>query len=211
MNVSLHTNTTKRRHSSSSTTACSSSYDEYAQPIDNDRTLRFSPVDTVHTIVPAHQLVTPDQLWYTAVEYHRMKKVDIIPAIKRLQSYQDNPKGKYSSSFRGLEYRTRQGAYRRSQHKMQSISAVLWEQACQQDEVDESRIRQVYMTISVPCQQAAYQLGLEDEQNAQVVYSQPSHKQQQRLSIKLQKLFLDTTKGSSTSESSKILLRAGAA
>ena len=72
-------------------------------------------------------------------------------------------------TFRGLEYRTHQGAIRRQQNKDEAISAVLDEQDRQMKvdgKVDDEILAAVYRQINAHCQEEAHQLALGDVEPA---------------------------------------------
>jgi hypothetical protein len=72
-------------------------------------------------------------------------------------------------SPRGLEGKTREGATKRREHKLDSIAAVLEEQTLQwnEDVEDDEAIMEVYSVFSIPCAETAYQIGLNDAEEAQ--------------------------------------------
>jgi hypothetical protein len=67
-------------------------------------------------------------------------------------------------STRGLEGKTRQGAQRRRENKLDAISAVMEEQNLQWGEEvdDQEALMEVYCVYSYPCSQWAHQVGLDD-------------------------------------------------
>jgi len=75
--------------------------------------------------------------------------------------------------FRGLEYRTREGARRRQTNKITAITAVLDEQDRQIYEGiwDPEALADVYRQNSAHCIDSAFLLGLRDEQDTAVSMS----------------------------------------
>ena len=69
---------------------------------------------------------------------------------------------------RGLEGKTREGSTTRRENKLDSIAAVLEEQAMQwnEDVFDEDAIMEVYTYYTVPCAEIAHKLALEDAEAA---------------------------------------------
>lgn len=69
---------------------------------------------------------------------------------------------------RGLEGKTREGNQRRSEYKLDSIGAVLEEQNLLWNEGvdDDEAIMEVYQIWSIPSAEAAYEVGLQDEDEA---------------------------------------------
>lgn len=69
---------------------------------------------------------------------------------------------------RGLEGKTREGSTTRREHKLDSIAAVMEEQAMQwnEDVFDEDAIMEVYTHYTVPCAEIAHKLALEDAEAA---------------------------------------------
>jgi hypothetical protein len=71
------------------------------------------------------------------------------------------------SCSRGLEYRTREAFDERRARKTDAQMAVLWEQQSQRDrnEVNEKMIACAYRCHTVLSQEAAHQMGLQDERD----------------------------------------------
>ena len=104
------------------------------------------------------------QTWYTPEEFADMKK-DIQTIVRAFVKGGEHalPNG---TSFRGLEYKTKQVAKLRKARKMTAWVLVLEEQDRQLDyckTADEDLIRQAYLKVSEPCQQMAEWLGQQDE------------------------------------------------
>lgn len=101
--------------------------------------------------------------WYDKSEYNAMKS-DIIPILRKMMKgelVEESDK----ETTRGLEYRTRQGAALRQQHKINGITAVLAEQRRQRMAgiKKPELISQAYLdAAAAQCQEAAQHLAIAD-------------------------------------------------
>jgi hypothetical protein len=81
----------------------------------------------------------------------------------------DDIQRQYHHCTRGLEGKTRDGASRRKEYKLDSIAAVLDEQQLQweHDDDDDEAIMEVYQVFTIPCAQIAYEAAKLDEEYVQ--------------------------------------------
>jgi hypothetical protein len=133
---------------------------------DRKRSVSFAETASVH-IIENLQHMSNDELrntWYRKSEFDEIKK-RMIPLIKAMMRGEPTAESD-EVTFRGLEYRTRQGALRRQHNKVNSYTSVLDEQDRQRHAgvLDIDAIRNVYIQNSAHCLVSARQLGVEDEE-----------------------------------------------
>lgn len=103
-------------------------------------------------------------LWWEKKDLDGNKN-EIMAILRKMmkgQKIDENNK----QTTRGLEYRTRQGALKRQHNKFYATLAVMEEQERQfySEGRDEELIRDAYRTVTSVCQEEAYELALQDEQ-----------------------------------------------
>jgi hypothetical protein len=130
------------------------------------RKISFRPQqDQVFTIPHIDDLSEAEvaDVWYGRTDYDTMKH-SFIPIIRKMTKGEKVDETNRETT-RGLEFRTRQGAIRRQHNKLEAISAVLDEQELQHNMGmrDDEKLRKVYLSCSLHCSDAAYQLGIQDE------------------------------------------------
>jgi hypothetical protein len=102
-----------------------------------------------------------DAIWYDPDEYAKMKDECIVTVEINMDNEPLGP----DRCWRGLEYRTHEGQRQRQKNKFSALYAVLDEQQAQWDQNinDEDAITAIYINHSVPCMEAARQMGIADE------------------------------------------------
>lgn len=108
-----------------------------------------------------------DAVWYSPEDYSQIKTayqatIFLMESGKNLDSDPEH-------ETRGLEYRTQEGSWERYQNKRDVYNAVLDEQDRQWkvDQDDFEKIREIYLSHSNKCTQAAVMRGKNDEKVAQ--------------------------------------------
>ena len=103
-------------------------------------------------------------IWYDKSDYDSMKQ-SFIPIIKRLMRGAKVEESN-SETARGLEFRTREGAMKRQQNKVQAVQTVLDEQDRQLELglYDVEKISELYFKVGRPCRELARDLGVKDEE-----------------------------------------------
>ena len=135
------------------------------------KSLRFSAHNDIHLIEHLDELSDDDvaSMWYNVDEYEAMKV-----EYKKIVSLMENSNGVIQSNetSRGLEYRTRTGAWARYTNKKCSFRAVLQEQEKQWDKNirDVNAIANVYMKHSRKCRRAAFLMGRKDAMEANGIH-----------------------------------------
>ena len=112
---------------------------------------------------------TPDEIaavWYDKIDFNRMRQ-EIKNMVKFMETGTQLPSNKEST--RGLEHRTRVGAWAKFQRKKTAYCAVLDEQDNQWENgtSDYDTIAKVYMGHSAICLEEALQIGRQDAVAAQ--------------------------------------------
>lgn len=115
---------------------------------------------------------TPDEIaavWYDNSDFERIKQ-EIKTMVNFMEIGTQLPSNKEST--RGLEHRTRVGAWSKFQHKKTAYSAVLDEQDNQWKNGinDCDTIAQIYMEHSASCLEEALEIGRHDAVEAQKVH-----------------------------------------
>eukprot|EP00339_Tiarina_fusa_P015818 CAMPEP_0117036756 /NCGR_PEP_ID=MMETSP0472-20121206/26005_1 /TAXON_ID=693140 ORGANISM="Tiarina fusus, Strain LIS" /NCGR_SAMPLE_ID=MMETSP0472 /ASSEMBLY_ACC=CAM_ASM_000603 /LENGTH=210 /DNA_ID=CAMNT_0004746581 /DNA_START=139 /DNA_END=771 /DNA_ORIENTATION=- len=114
------------------------------------------------------------QSWYGKDEIKAIKN-GVRASVAKLTNFPNMPDDDDYCS-RGIENRTREGARRKLQNKVDARAAVFFEQEMQQVEgsFDEEQIADCYYEYSEPCHAAAHMVALRDEQAAKIIYATPS-------------------------------------
>jgi hypothetical protein len=118
-------------------------------------------------------------VWYDKNDFEQMKN-EIKAMVHFMETGTQLPSDK--TSIRGLEHRTRAGAWSKFQNKRNAYCAVLDEQDNQWKHSinDADAIAQVYMEHSALCQDMALQIGRRDAITAQTIHRFPSINKYQR-------------------------------
>jgi hypothetical protein len=131
------------------------------------RSVLFNPVVKNRRITHLNDISEEEKeaTWISPDSYAAIKKRCMVTVKKmmRNQLTQEDLQSELHST-RGLEGKTRQGAQRRRENKLDAISAVMEEQNLQWGEEvdDQEAITEVYCVYSYPCSQSAHQVGLDD-------------------------------------------------
>lgn len=130
------------------------------------KSLHFAPKIKVNLIplVFDYSEEEKQSCWYTAIEI-RTIKAECAATVRKVIEEQKHLNAD-TECFRGLEYRTPDGMRKRIWNKQTALDAVLDRQDIlwKLDKTDEGKsIALAYRKYSVSCQEAAHQLGLEDE------------------------------------------------
>jgi hypothetical protein len=107
-----------------------------------------------------------EDIWIQPEEYLEIRKA-CIATVKKMMKSELTEEDVESEEHcpRGLEGKTREGAGKRKEYKLDSLAAVLDEQSLQwnDDVEDDEAIMECYIVFSFPCAEAAHITGLEDE------------------------------------------------
>jgi len=133
--------------------------------------VHFDDMATVYDVICLDDY-TPEELsdaWYDRDDMIRMKEAARSDA-KLLDSGMLPKKG--GITFRGLEHRTREGAKRKRQHRMNAWGAVFCEIDFQKEDemIDEETIADAYFMYSEKCAEAAYEVAKRDALDAMNIY-----------------------------------------
>lgn len=107
-----------------------------------------------------------EAIWIQPEEYMEIRNRCIVTVKKMMRGeLTANDIESETHCTRGLEGKTREGALRRKEYKLDSIAAVLDEQQLQweHDEDDDEALMEVYQVFTIPCAEMAYEAGLRDE------------------------------------------------
>ncbi len=130
----------------------------------------FAPVTEIQEVPHVNDLESEDvaEIWYCKRDYEVIKAT-YMTTVRMMASGSTSLlfENEEDHCFRGLEYRTREGARRRQGNKITAITAVLDEQDRQIYEGiwDPEALAEVYRRTSAHCTDAAFLLGLRDEQD----------------------------------------------
>ena len=136
-------------------------------------TVSFFPTVAVLNIrhIDDYSMQEINELWTTkeenAANRHECMVVCSIMTANGRNYLLPEEEAQTGSCSRGLEYRTREAFDERRARKTDARMAVLWEQQSQRDrnEVNEKMIACAYRCHTVLSQEAAHQMGLQDERN----------------------------------------------
>jgi hypothetical protein len=148
-----------------SSSSCVCHYSSSVLSIERKRTIRFALEDQVLEIPNREDYSASDiqATWYNRHEFLSMRR-QISHALQVLETNCERP----SPPPRGLEYRTEEGARKRTLNKRDAHSAVLSEQEHQWRAgamENPERIAANYNAVSVKCAGMALLAGVQDEQN----------------------------------------------
>lgn len=175
--------------STSCSTACSSSPEGKEARLPS-RNVHFNlDACEVFNIIHVDDIPEEDicEIWYTAEEYSNIKK-DYQITIFMMDEGEKISGDDHTS--RGLEYRSKEGAWARYENKRDAYNAVLDEQDQQwkDDADDEEKIRAVYLEQSTKCRNAAILRGMQDEEDVKEYLRpkrEPRKKNSRRRKIKV--------------------------
>lgn len=119
-----------------------------------------------------------ESIWIQPEEYHEIRQ-RCITTVKKMMMGDLTVEDIESEEHcpRGLEGKTREGAAKRKEFKLDSLAAVLEEQSLQwnEDVEDDEAIMECYSVFSIPCAQAAHETAVEDEQVIQEYIQEEEH------------------------------------
>lgn len=130
----------------------------------------FAPVTEIQEVPHVNDLDPEEisEIWYCKRDYEMIKST-YMQTVRMMANGSTSQlfENEDDHCFRGLEYRTREGARRRQSNKITAITAVLDEQDRQIYEGiwDPEALADTYRRTSAHCTDAAFLLGLRDEQD----------------------------------------------
>lgn len=132
------------------------------------KSVRFTEENEVLEIPHLDDIPDSDveAIWYSAKEYSDIKASYQL-TIFMMESGEKISSDNCEHTTRGLEYRTQEGAWARYENKRDAYNAVLDEQDRQWkvDKDDFEKLREIYLSHSTKCAQAAVVRALQDEQD----------------------------------------------
>jgi hypothetical protein len=135
------------------------------------KTVRFSESNEICPVQHLDEYTDQElaAIWYDSDDYSEIKN-SYQHTIMMMECSKTFPEGEYTS--RGLEYRTRKGAWARHENKRAACGAVLDEQDVQwsKNKDDHDEIARVYREHTVKTANAAYAAALKDARAAREVY-----------------------------------------
>lgn len=133
------------------------------------RRVQFKETVSVRPIVHVNNMCDDEiaDVWYNKTECQDMKR-SMALTVKMISAglFQGDDD---EHCARGLEYRTRAGATRRRENKVNALDAVLDEQDRQRGrgmEPDDEAIRQCFLDENLHCRLAALEKGIADQEEA---------------------------------------------
>jgi hypothetical protein len=188
-----------RSYSSSSSPLCVDQYDAESvyEPVYDlkeqtkgalpplTKSARFSETNEVFPIKHLDEFSDEEvrAIWYDANEYAEIKNnykatIFMMECGKQLHEHEH--------TSRGLEYRTQEGAWARYENKRDAYNAVLDEQDLQwkEDTDDWDALSRAYLEHSSKCAKAAFEIGLQDAEEAHNIYANLYQKDKSKKGIK---------------------------
>ena len=132
-------------------------------------TVSVRPITHVDNI-PEEEIAA---IWFCKKDFEDIKRS--FATTLRLISYGEFKGDDEEHCSRGLEFRTRAGALQRRDNKWNALNAVLDEQDRQKELGinNDKLLSQIYITENRHCRQAAFKLGLCDQDEAQSLHRTP--------------------------------------
>jgi hypothetical protein len=161
------------------------------------KSLHFSPQIKVHSIPRIYDYSEEEakKICFYTVNEIRTIKAECAATVRKVLEEQKHLHTD-TECFRGLEYRTPDGMRKRIWNKQTALDAVFDKQDTLWafERIDEESIALAYQKYSVSCQEAAHQLGLQDERFIQQLEKNRERSSRLRLSRRVVEISVDFEK-----------------
>jgi len=138
-----------------------------AAEAEKPKSVRFAPTAKVRQFTKFSRDQGKD-IWFVNGDFAKMKR-SFAPTVQRMMNGTITPEDEEEHCIRGLEYRTKDGARRRTKNKFNGMAAVLHEQDRQifGEAADDEQLARVYAEVNAHCRREAAELGAQDELDIQ--------------------------------------------